>query len=195
MKWFKVFVGMTAAQLIAVSLKRFLSFVFFGPRPCWSSLCSRPQDFVDLIRNKTGLNHTDVKSVWSVHDTLFCEVRIHTLTHTDTHTLRTYSFILTAHWKHLGLRPKIRIRDKWSAFQLDPLHNLKDTTNPFFQMRKLICNMYPWPVWCPLPSTPEDLVLHRDIPSGCWGYSQWLCNGSDWFAIFSPHEEFLAFQP
>uniref|UniRef100_A0A3Q3WAC6 Lysosomal acid phosphatase n=1 Tax=Mola mola TaxID=94237 RepID=A0A3Q3WAC6_MOLML len=32
------------------------------------------KDFVDLIRNKTGLNHTDVKSVWSVHDTLFCEL-------------------------------------------------------------------------------------------------------------------------
>lgn len=34
-----------------------------------------PQDFIDLVRNKTGLNKTNVESIWSVYDTLFCEVR------------------------------------------------------------------------------------------------------------------------
>ncbi|KAM3585525.1 uncharacterized protein V6R79_019684 [Siganus canaliculatus] len=33
------------------------------------------QDLIQLVRNKTGLNHTDVESVWSVYDTLFCESR------------------------------------------------------------------------------------------------------------------------
>ncbi|XP_041638118.1 lysosomal acid phosphatase isoform X2 [Cheilinus undulatus] len=33
------------------------------------------QDFIDLVRNKTGLNHTNVESVWGVYDTLFCESR------------------------------------------------------------------------------------------------------------------------
>ncbi|XP_010788240.1 lysosomal acid phosphatase [Notothenia coriiceps] len=33
------------------------------------------QDIIDLVKNKTGLNKTDVESVWSVYDTLFCESR------------------------------------------------------------------------------------------------------------------------
>uniref|UniRef100_A0A7N6BHA3 Lysosomal acid phosphatase n=1 Tax=Anabas testudineus TaxID=64144 RepID=A0A7N6BHA3_ANATE len=33
------------------------------------------QDIIDLVRNKTGLNKTNVESVWSVYDTLFCESR------------------------------------------------------------------------------------------------------------------------
>ncbi|XP_034007097.1 lysosomal acid phosphatase [Trematomus bernacchii] len=33
------------------------------------------QDIIDLVKNKTGLNKTTVESVWSVHDTLFCESR------------------------------------------------------------------------------------------------------------------------
>ncbi|XP_047432440.1 lysosomal acid phosphatase-like [Mugil cephalus] len=33
------------------------------------------KDFLELVRNKTGLNKTDVESVWSVYDTLFCESR------------------------------------------------------------------------------------------------------------------------
>jgi len=44
------------------------------------------QDVIELVRNKTGLNHTSVESVWSVYDTLFCEVSAHTHTHTHTHT-------------------------------------------------------------------------------------------------------------
>ncbi|XP_069568966.1 lysosomal acid phosphatase [Brachyistius frenatus] len=31
------------------------------------------QGTIDLVRNKTGLNRTNVESVWSVYDTLFCE--------------------------------------------------------------------------------------------------------------------------
>lgn len=34
-----------------------------------------PQDVIELVRNKTGLNKTNVESVWSVYDTLFCEVK------------------------------------------------------------------------------------------------------------------------
>ncbi|XP_044044148.1 lysosomal acid phosphatase [Siniperca chuatsi] len=33
------------------------------------------QDIIELVRSKTGLNKTDVESVWSVYDTLFCESR------------------------------------------------------------------------------------------------------------------------
>ncbi|KAK5847692.1 hypothetical protein PBY51_016800 [Eleginops maclovinus] len=33
------------------------------------------QDIIDLVKNKTGLNQTNVESVWSVFDTLFCESR------------------------------------------------------------------------------------------------------------------------
>lgn len=40
------------------------------------------QDFIDLVKNKTGLNKTNVESVWSVYDTLFCESR-HNLTAPD----------------------------------------------------------------------------------------------------------------
>lgn len=36
---------------------------------------SSPQDFLELVSNKTGLNNSDVSSIWSVYDTLFCEVR------------------------------------------------------------------------------------------------------------------------
>lgn len=38
-------------------------------------LLSSPQDFLELVSNKTGLNNSDVSSIWSVYDTLFCEVR------------------------------------------------------------------------------------------------------------------------
>ncbi|XP_030607158.1 lysosomal acid phosphatase isoform X2 [Archocentrus centrarchus] len=31
------------------------------------------QDIIELVRNKTGLNHTTVETVWGVYDTLFCE--------------------------------------------------------------------------------------------------------------------------
>lgn len=30
---------------------------------------------MEQVANWTGLNHTDVASIWSVYDTLFCEVR------------------------------------------------------------------------------------------------------------------------
>ncbi|XP_038573290.1 lysosomal acid phosphatase-like [Micropterus salmoides] len=33
------------------------------------------KDIIELVRNKTGLNKTNVESVWSVYDTLFCESR------------------------------------------------------------------------------------------------------------------------
>ncbi|XP_035533544.1 lysosomal acid phosphatase-like [Morone saxatilis] len=33
------------------------------------------QDIIELVRNKTSLNKTNVESVWSVYDTLFCESR------------------------------------------------------------------------------------------------------------------------
>ncbi|KAF3706346.1 Lysosomal acid phosphatase [Channa argus] len=33
------------------------------------------KDTIELVRNKTGLNKTNVESVWSVYDTLFCESR------------------------------------------------------------------------------------------------------------------------
>ncbi|KAI3366069.1 hypothetical protein L3Q82_009887 [Scortum barcoo] len=33
------------------------------------------RDIIELVRNKTGLNKTNVESVWSVYDTLFCESR------------------------------------------------------------------------------------------------------------------------
>ncbi|XP_029307908.1 lysosomal acid phosphatase [Cottoperca gobio] len=31
------------------------------------------QDIIELVRNKTGLNNTNVETIWSVYDTLFCE--------------------------------------------------------------------------------------------------------------------------
>lgn len=31
------------------------------------------KDFLDMVRNKTGLKTASIESVWSVHDTLFCE--------------------------------------------------------------------------------------------------------------------------
>lgn len=40
---------------------------------------SSPQDLMELVGNKTGLNDTSVKTVWAVSDTLFCEVTTHTL--------------------------------------------------------------------------------------------------------------------
>ncbi|KAA8579537.1 hypothetical protein FQN60_006630 [Etheostoma spectabile] len=40
------------------------------------------QDIIELVRNKTGLNKTNVESVWSVYDTLFCESR-HNMTAPD----------------------------------------------------------------------------------------------------------------
>lgn len=36
---------------------------------------SSPQDFLELVSNKTGLNNSDVSRIWTVYDTLFCEVR------------------------------------------------------------------------------------------------------------------------
>ncbi|XP_056286947.1 lysosomal acid phosphatase isoform X2 [Pseudoliparis swirei] len=37
------------------------------------NVTTKYQDVIELVRNKTGLNHTSVESVWSVYDTLFCE--------------------------------------------------------------------------------------------------------------------------
>ncbi|KAM4601794.1 lysosomal acid phosphatase isoform 2-T2 [Polymixia lowei] len=39
-------------------------------------------DFVEMVRNKTGLKNANVESVWSIYDTLFCESR-HNLTAPD----------------------------------------------------------------------------------------------------------------
>ncbi|XP_041834283.1 lysosomal acid phosphatase [Melanotaenia boesemani] len=40
------------------------------------------QDIIELVRNKTGLEKTNVETVWSVYDTLFCESR-HNMTAPD----------------------------------------------------------------------------------------------------------------
>jgi len=32
------------------------------------------QAFIEMVRNKTGLETTSIASIWSVYDTLFCEV-------------------------------------------------------------------------------------------------------------------------
>ncbi|XP_023251115.1 lysosomal acid phosphatase [Seriola lalandi dorsalis] len=37
------------------------------------NVTTKYQDIIELVRNKTGLNKTNVESVWSVYDTLFCE--------------------------------------------------------------------------------------------------------------------------
>ncbi|XP_004066614.1 lysosomal acid phosphatase [Oryzias latipes] len=39
------------------------------------NVTSTYQDLIDLVKNKTGLEHTTVETVWSVYDTLFCEAR------------------------------------------------------------------------------------------------------------------------
>ncbi|XP_061760643.1 lysosomal acid phosphatase isoform X2 [Nerophis ophidion] len=39
------------------------------------NVTSANKDLIELVRNKTGLNKTNVESVWSVYDTLFCESR------------------------------------------------------------------------------------------------------------------------
>lgn len=33
------------------------------------------QALLELVDNRTGLNNTDVSSIWTLYDTLFCEVR------------------------------------------------------------------------------------------------------------------------
>lgn len=40
------------------------------------------RDFIEFVKNTTGLNNTSVETVWSVYDTLFCESR-HNLTAPD----------------------------------------------------------------------------------------------------------------
>ncbi|XP_056156936.1 lysosomal acid phosphatase [Lampris incognitus] len=40
------------------------------------------QDFIELVKNKTGLKNANVESVWSVYDTLYCE-SLHNLTAPD----------------------------------------------------------------------------------------------------------------
>ncbi|XP_064192365.1 lysosomal acid phosphatase isoform X2 [Anguilla rostrata] len=35
------------------------------------------KDFIEMLRNKTGLKDASVETVWSVHDTLFCEAMHH----------------------------------------------------------------------------------------------------------------------
>ncbi|XP_018557302.1 lysosomal acid phosphatase [Lates calcarifer] len=37
------------------------------------NVTSTYQDIIELVRSKTGLNKTNVESVWSVYDTLYCE--------------------------------------------------------------------------------------------------------------------------
>ncbi len=32
------------------------------------------QTFIEMVKNKTGLEKTKIDSIWSVYDTLFCEV-------------------------------------------------------------------------------------------------------------------------
>nr|XP_046238847.1 lysosomal acid phosphatase isoform X2 [Scatophagus argus]XP_046238848.1 lysosomal acid phosphatase isoform X2 [Scatophagus argus] len=46
------------------------------------NVTTKYQDIIELVRNKTGLNNTNVESVWSVYDTLFCESR-HNMTAPD----------------------------------------------------------------------------------------------------------------
>ncbi|KAK0130793.1 Lysosomal acid phosphatase [Merluccius polli] len=47
--------------------------------PAFLNVTAEYSDFIHLVQNKTGLNHTDVESVWGVQDTLFCEAQ-HNLT-------------------------------------------------------------------------------------------------------------------
>ncbi|XP_061103051.1 lysosomal acid phosphatase [Conger conger] len=37
------------------------------------NMTNRYKDFIEMLRNKTGLKDASVESVWSVHDTLYCE--------------------------------------------------------------------------------------------------------------------------
>ena len=48
--------------------------------------CFCVQDFMEMVHNKTGQLSTSVETVWSVYDTLFCEVRTHTRTSRQTST-------------------------------------------------------------------------------------------------------------
>lgn len=32
------------------------------------------QAFIEMVKNKTGLEKTKIDAIWSVYDTLFCEV-------------------------------------------------------------------------------------------------------------------------
>ena len=41
---------------------------------------------MEMVQNKTGQNKTNVETVWSVYDTLFCEVSSHARARTRTHT-------------------------------------------------------------------------------------------------------------
>lgn len=50
--------------------------------PEFLNITAEYQDVIDLVRLKTGLNKTNVESVWSVYDTLFCESR-HNMTAPD----------------------------------------------------------------------------------------------------------------
>ncbi|XP_010897675.2 lysosomal acid phosphatase [Esox lucius] len=45
-------------------------------------MTNKYKDLIKLVREKTGLRNTNIESVWSVHDTLFCEAR-HNMTPPD----------------------------------------------------------------------------------------------------------------
>uniref|UniRef100_H3CYB7 Lysosomal acid phosphatase n=1 Tax=Tetraodon nigroviridis TaxID=99883 RepID=H3CYB7_TETNG len=53
------------------------------------NIVKKYQDLIELVKNKTGLNDTDDKSIWSVYDTLFCESQ-HNLTLPDWVTPEVY---------------------------------------------------------------------------------------------------------
>jgi len=40
------------------------------------SLFSYLQEFLQMVANKTGIRDVSLESVWSVYDTLFCEVNL-----------------------------------------------------------------------------------------------------------------------
>ncbi|XP_013866166.1 lysosomal acid phosphatase isoform X2 [Austrofundulus limnaeus] len=50
--------------------------------PEFINAISTYQDLIELVKNKTGLKNTNVETVWSVYDTLFCESR-HNMTAPD----------------------------------------------------------------------------------------------------------------
>lgn len=50
--------------------------------PEFLNITKKYQALIELVSNRTGLNNTDVNSIWSVYDTLFCESK-HNMTPPD----------------------------------------------------------------------------------------------------------------
>ncbi|KAL1007028.1 hypothetical protein UPYG_G00080930 [Umbra pygmaea] len=104
------------------------------------NMTNQYEDLIKLVQEKTGLKNTNIESVWSVHDTLFCEAK-HNMTAPDWVTPEVMDGLTTL--KDFGFRILFEVYKQKEKSRLQGgvllgsiVKNISESTNPNSSQRR-----------------------------------------------------------